>query len=427
MGLYLVRQKNEILKGPMSLAELKSKVSCLEITTGDEVTGNLGPWVFMDSSDLTVLYPEISTLLQDQKDWVDENPTLLSQKFQYDSLAVEKNRAWKVLALSMVVGLIALGGLIYKEDKKFKAKMSETNDIKASNVFMSNDKLVDSVIEKFNDDDKAGVYKLLNRVNFAHELKRQTNLFYRLLPYARYVYFSEYIPAKSLVKQIPLSQLVGYVGSDVPKKCHATSWHALFKKIDSELSLDQANFMSISKIYPNLNVFLWNSGWVRSRKASGWEFPFNIHHACLIGANVALSANKSEKFDFLKERVDVQLNLIESNTDPSQPNYSYNTISSGVLNILNCVEATGDRRCVSKAAGSSLVMSYVDRQWKIQDAHQAILTDDVPSMSYTIERQDPYTKLDYRAESSFIEWYQQGGDAIKAKKRMQLEFPYLDF
>ena len=92
MGLYLVRQKNEILKGPMSLAELKSKISCLEITTGDEVTGNLGPWVFMDSSDLTVLYPEISTLLQDQKDWVEENPTLLSQKFQYDSLAAEKNR-----------------------------------------------------------------------------------------------------------------------------------------------------------------------------------------------------------------------------------------------------------------------------------------------------------------------------------------------
>ena len=327
----------------------------------------------------------------------------------------------------MIVGLIALGGLIYKEDKKFKAKMSATSELNSSDVFMSNDKLVDSVIAKFNEDDKAGVYKLLSSVNMAYELKKQTNLFYRLLPYARYVYFSEYIPAKSLAKQIPLSQLVGYVGSDVPKKCHATSWHALFKKIDAELSLDQTNFMSISKIYPNLNAFLWNSGWVRSRKASGWDFPFNAHHACLIGANVALSANKSEKFNFLKERVEVQLNLIESNTESEQPDYGYNVISSGVLDILNCIEITGDRRCVGKASGSPQVMSYVDRQWKLQDAHQAILTDDVPSLSYTIERRDPYTKLDYRAESSFIEWYQQGGDAIKAKKRMQLEFPFLDF
>jgi hypothetical protein len=427
MGLYLVRQQNERLLGPLSLSELKDSVSCLEITTCDEISGNLGPWVFMDSSDLNVLYPEILSILKEVKDWGGENPTLISQRFEYGGEGDDRSRLWKILAVSMLLGLVTLAGLIYKEDAKMQAGLSEKNEQSNSSVFMSNETIIQKIKLKYVNDDKAGVYKLLGKINLLSEYKRESNLFYRVLPYVRFVYYSDYFPGKALAKHMPTNILRGSAGKDIPKNCHASSWIAYFKKLNGNLDLSDENIIANFKKYPKMRAFLWNSSWVKSRKASGWGVPGNIHHGCLIGAKAALGQLKSQKYNQLRRRVAFQLERIEPSKPVSVDTKGVISKVSNLLTSLSCVEATASKLCMLKLQSIKPAMKYLERQWRLQDIHSAIIQNKAPLQNSNFDRVDTLTDLDYRAEASFLDWYYREGDLTKAKKRLRIEYPSINF
>jgi hypothetical protein len=319
MGYYLVRQNNETLLGPMNLKELSSKVSSMEVTMADEVTGNLGPWVFLESNVLEDFYPEIAHEVASSVTWHSETPTLLSKKFELKGQpGSEGSEIWKYIAAAMLLGVIALTSLIYKEDSKLRSREAVEKKNDNSNLdekFMSQSTVFEKLEESFDKNSPADVEKLLSNFRLAEEYKRETDVFYRLLPYIRFAAFSsggsvEKRSKTTYYNNIPNQVIVGFADSSLPKDCSLSAWSKAFNSANrayGKVTLEKLIYRS-----SNLKALLWNAKWISARPGSGWFYPKNMHHACLINAEKVLRENIVTLFDKIAySRVSFLLSKIE--------------------------------------------------------------------------------------------------------------------
>lgn len=64
---FLIRHKDNIVKGPMPYQHMLGTLKAGEISSGAEISGDLGPWVFLDRhNELKLHYPKIYTFMHEQ-------------------------------------------------------------------------------------------------------------------------------------------------------------------------------------------------------------------------------------------------------------------------------------------------------------------------------------------------------------------------
>lgn len=421
MGYYLVRQNNETIKGPMTLKELAAKVNSLEVTMADEVSGNLGPWAFLESDEFGTYYPEIVAEINVSKQWESEPPTLLSKKLRGKSSKSE-NPVWKVFAFAMLIGLVALTTLIYKNDKELRSKNFDSVSKLPSTNYVSHSDLFKKIEAAFDRNSKGEVVELLKSVKIQKEFEGKTDLYYKLLPILRYVYFSDGAleADKFAFSQEFVSDLIGPKDSSAPELCSVEKWKNSFNDANNEMA--KIGIEKVVQKFPDLRALFWNPVWVSKRRESGWYYPFNYYHACLVSAKKALT--NMGKSIFLKksyERISIQLELVEN------PDSNFIPKVNGLLSVVSCFELNMGT-CKANLNLSSKMKEFLQRTKTLNLIYSGLKTGNMfLSKEAVLPKREPFTGLDIRAESLFIDWYRRTGDPVKAKNRLTLEFPNISF
>ena len=426
MGYYLVRQNNETIIGPLSLSDLSQKVASLEITMADEVTGNLGPWVFLDSGSLAQFYPEISSEIAASINWESEGHSLISSEFEFKLTSKGPTTGMKRnLTYTLVLMLLGIGFFLYQDDFKMLSKLYEAHIMPKKTV--SEKKISETNLYKrleiaYAKGSPDKVESVLSSIDLQSEFMKKSERFYKLLPYIRYVAFSSGTASSvqlygNYYKKVADKILVGYQSDSLPERCDFETWKNAINY--GNKSYDRVPLEVILENNRNLKALLWNPTWISTRASSGWLFPKNMHHACILQGLKVLKGNSRTSFQKIAL---FRLNYLSNRI--LDPNHKVDVKPNNFLLALTCIEGQYiEDSCMSNLNLKIDHRSFLIRQKFLKEVHLSIARETGLEDDVYLPLIDPITKIDYSPESKYIDWYIRSKDALKAKNRLAVEYP----
>ena len=136
------------------------------------------------------------------------------------------------------------------------------------------------------------------------------------------------------------------------------------------------------------------------------------------------SAQRTKLMDSISDRLDHQLQSIMSSEKVVKA--ANGSAKKGVLYALNCVENGGGIACYKALNTTIPLKEYLKRHQALYSVHNSISGYEADLSNTKLPRKDPLTRVDIRAEASYLEWLQRS-DKEKAQNRLELEFPYISF
>lgn len=424
MGYYLVRQQNQTIKGPMSLRKLSKLVASLDVTMGDEITGNLGPWVFLDSKLLDDFYPEVASEISMNKGWSHEPATLLSEKYELGPIKKNDSSFWKYFPYMLGFSLVLLGSLLF-----FDVSSLTPNDISVrlksiASAEKSDESLLKEIVEAYEDADLSKVRGVLSQIDIRQEYLQKSYFYYEILPYIRYVAFNDMENSKfgrGYYRGIALADLKGNSEQSTPNDCRVEAWRRSFSKLKGKEFSNQL-FEKTARSSPEIKALLWHPKWIASRMTKGWSYPYNYHHGCLLTAKAAIfSLKKDQVTNVLRQRIEFQLDLIEGRT-PALFTGAFNVLSN-----VSCIEVEKNSSCVESRQSTKTIGDTFTRHLALSVIYRAINKERLVPQEMSIPLRDPYTKLDYEPESKFLEIIRRTSDPQGAKEFVEKQYPDLKF
>lgn len=402
----------------MRLGSLAAKIASLDVSIGDEVSGSLGPWVFLDSKDLRDLYPEIYKEINKEKVFESDHSTLLSDQYETKRRRSKGSKSGP-LVLLMLICLVAGAGFLLQKKGAFKAVLQslDTSPPTDRQTFLGKETL-DAAIES---SDPESLKRFFAKVNLE---KISSGELENYLPYLRFVAFTEMKNSKfgrGHHEALTISSMQGPSGERLAGDCRVDSWKkALADAFEKGLSSNNYGrfFMKESK----LRAALWHPGWISLRQSPGWIYPYNYAHACLLSANQALfEIATGLDTAFLQKRINWQISNIE------QIDFDFG-MPEGVLGALTCVENGPESgKCYKESQYSANEVKILNRQKILHEVYLSVSTNSVQVGSSDIPLTDPVSGLDYRIEKSVIMLMKKGHTpqhAIELLQKKHLELVY---
>ncbi len=279
-NLFLVRKNLERFLGPMTLQEFEFLLKKMEIGSDDEVSGNCLPWVFLkEMGRLKTIYPQLAKIIQREtaQSWgvSEHDEKLISQN--------SKNRQNKFSFATYLFGFVSLifGVLIilYSEEikkiwyQKFNKIENEARVIQGANFLIEN--------SRWNDFENL-LNKYYPRIHIENDDFNNLNPQWHPILRAYAFKFDKELdsPFQPLLKN-ETHPMISTI-------CNAKNWS---KKITQSPQIFEALVNGKRILNQDMVIlFLLDPFLISSRKEEGWVYPKNYIHACLLGAEFAVTA-----------------------------------------------------------------------------------------------------------------------------------------
>lgn len=414
MGLYLVRKQNGLILGPMVLEDLLKELETLQVGLEDEITGNLGPWVSLESPDIAAIYPEVSVQLENRLSWHSGEENLFTKKWDTKKSPFFTNTEYFILGI--ILGVTVLAFLI-KDDINLKLHKEG-----AVHKTVSVAKTIDELEHHYNLGNVKAVRVSIDNAVSRGAFQNDSDKIKQLIPYARYVAFSKHGPEKFGIFSSEI--LRGEHSDEIPESCSVATWVNIFSDLISQKS-DQ-NFENIVEYNAELKVLLWNPFWISIRPSKGWKYPINLHHGCLVRALSAIKMIKKSKLTLnIKKRLEHQVKSLEKPTVNFKDNL-YSLQKYNTLDALTCLESGGGRRCLRLMKLDNANGDFFNRQHVMYKVYSSLIGNKKISDYHTLPNKDDLLKIDIFAESFYLESLNRLNNPNQALMLLKEKFPDLD-
>ena len=388
---YLVRQRHERLLGPFNLAEISDLYRQGRCDLNDEVSGNLGPWLYLrERGNLKHYYPELSAIFHT----AENKEHLVSSYDKYDSPKQRSTISSSVLVLTILIIGGAIGAFIYLGrfyDDRALAQVQQAyrqqDYPRAVKILATNDKLVD---------------RLLNEVSISPQW----------LPIIRTYAFS----VDNDLKPFLIATVYDQTAIETPNDCTIARW----RKIWQESVNDWEQFIGKQQLIDRhwSRLLSWDPHWLRTKSAPSWRYPKSYEHGCFLAAHkafTALSLPSNSNFTIIRERIMWQakyLNAVSNGQDIVYPRGKANP-----LLIWNCLEQSTDlrtldncRRIIRTSPQTQLVIysqeKYFWNKLRIIEAQLRIdhssATKKIASPLSANKSNDSYNGMNYRETLDYL-------------------------
>lgn len=388
---YLVRQKHEQLLGPYNLAEINDLYRQGLCDLNDEVSGNLGPWLYLrERSNLKHYYPELSAIFHT----AGNKEHLVSAYDKYDSPKQRSAISSSVFIIAILIIGGAISAVIYLGrlyDDRALAQVTQAyrqqDYSRAAKILATNDKLVE---------------RLVNEVSISPQW----------LPIIRtYAFLVDTSLAPPLIAMV-----YDQTAIKTPNNCTVTRW----RKIWQESVDDWERFLGKQQLIDRhwSRLLSWDPHWLRTKSAPNWRYPKSYEHGCFLAAHkafTALSLPNNANFTVIRERIMWQakyLNAVSNGRDVVYPRGRVNP-----LLIWNCMEQSSDlrtldncRRIIRTAPQTQLVVysqeKYLWNKLRIIETQlrndQLSTTKKISSLSVNNKSKDSYNGMNYRETLDYL-------------------------
>lgn len=313
---YLLRKNHEIISGPHNLSEIASLHKNGQCNSEDEITGNIGPWVYIKQRVvLQQRYPELINVFYANERR--ENLVSSYDKFESKSPYATRN----ILVVGCCIALISLAAVVYLNRRH-------------------NDNVLGTVKRLYyQDQDYSQAMELLEK-NVGLIGKMSTTP--RGLPIVRTFAFWSDIRLSSAVMTVVRDP----VAIKTPNDCSQGSWERIWK--NSINSWDK--FLVKQKLLAShwSRLLSWDPFHIREKSASGWSYPRSYEHGCFLSASkafVAMILPGNDLASIIRERIMWQSKAITSAAE------SHKVVIPGPkanpLLIWNCMEQSLDLKTLN--------------------------------------------------------------------------------
>lgn len=414
MKFYLVRKPTQEIVGPLTSKDILAAYSKMQITTSDEVCGNLGVWVFLHTEDkLAEIYPElhnelfknINSLASTDSEFDPENAETIAKKEEAKSkkkLVPVRLMVGRKLEILFICSFLTLAGILYY-NMKIKRKTNTNTPAPP------NGELVDLYRETVS---RYGV-GWANASSFVSEkqslfletMASDQSSWDKLIPYVR---LNAYIQGGGIFGNLSALELQG---REISLPCQISDWVRLIKEQEKLMG----RFSLKNPLYKYLLI---DANWLQSRWNEGWILPQNLEAACLLLGEMAWEKSYAEsaakkEFEPIRRRFAHYKQKILGNS-------SSVVLTNHPLDILSCIENSADltasKICLSKNKTSEL-KTYFDIVANVNAVRRGkLISGDLPA-SY------PITNFILEPEKRLLQELKAGKDSEDALKTIQEFFP----
>lgn len=385
---YLVRQKHEQLLGPYNLTEIGDLYRKGLCDTNDEVSGNLGPWLYLrERSNLKHHYPELAAIFADNKEH------LVSAYDKYDSPKHRSSISSSVFIIAILIIGGAIGVALYLGrfyDDRTLAQVTQAYQqqdySRAVKILSANDKLIDRLIA-------------------------EVSISPQWLPIIRTYAFSV---DRNLSPSL-IATVYDQTAIETPIDCTVATWRKIWQD-----SVDQwEQFLGKQRLLDQhwSRLLSWDPHWLRTKSAPNWRYPKSYEHACFLAAHkafTALSLPNNSNFTVIRERIMWQAKYLNALTNGRDINYPKGKVNP--LLIWNCMEQSADlrtldncRRIIRTAPQTQLVIysqeKYLWNKLRIIETRlrndQSATPKKISSLS-TDKSNDSYNGMNYRETLDYL-------------------------
>ena len=436
--LYLVRRNLETIFGPMNFEEFKDGFEHMEFGLQDEIASHCSKWVFLENTRvLKRKYPEIHEYVyQNLRTWSDGLQNKIYDTRNNRPPPVKKPN--KIMILIILI-LVAFGGyFVHKEGllNNFLVGRSKKFTVSEAKKLLKEEKI--SLLEE----------KMKSNIQFILTSNKGPNL-YEWLPIIRwYAYHQD-----GELTGVPPQFLKGRVDEITPDNCSMTSMRNMFFD-----SIPQwRDFLIRRQLVDGdwARLLAWDPHWVKRRIQAGWVKPESYFGACVyMGLRVFYGISGDQEFmarvnSFYRDSSSFFLVTIRNRlawlsyiiNGTAKPTLSFQKKPTDLVSIWSCMEnalnTTELNECYefSGTKGNEWT-SYMDYRYLFnlikplmfdEQTGKTILNQFDERIFSLIKNSDPYTKLDIRAEVSFLrQYFKEKGDVYKSLQRVRVEFIDVD-
>ena len=436
--LYLVRRNLETIYGPMNFDEFKDGFEHMEFGLQDEIASHCSKWVFLENTRLLKRkYPEIHEYVyQNLRTWSDGLQNKIYDTRHNRPPSPKKSKRTLIL---LVLTLAALGGFfIHKEGllEDLQVGRSRSFSINEANRLLKEDKIA-ALEEKM----KVNIQDILTS-NKGSDL-------YAWLPIIRwYAYHQD-----GELTGVPPQFLKGTVDEVSPDDCSMASLRDLFFD-----SVPQWRDLLIRRQLVDgewARLLAWDPHWIKRRMQAGWVKPESYLGACVyMGLKVFYSIASDQEFmariqSVYKDSSNFFIVTIRNRLSwlsyiingTSKPNLNFDKRQTDLISIWSCMEnslkVSELNKCYEFGGGRGAEWkSYTDYRYLFnlvkplmfdEQTGRTLLSQFDDRIFSVIKNSDPYTKLDIRAEVSFLrQYFKEKGDVYKSLQRVRVEFIDVD-
>lgn len=387
---YLVRQRHEHLLGPYNLAEIDDLYRQGRCELNDEVSGNLGPWLYLrERGNLKHYYPELAAIFHT----AENKEHLVSSYDKYDSPKQRSAISSSVFIIAILLIGGAIGAAIYLGrfyDDHILAQVTQAyqrqNYQQAVEILATNDRLVE---------------RLINEVSISPQW----------LPILRsYAFLVDGNLTRSLIATV-----YDQTAIETPTDCTVARW----RKIWQESVNDWEQFIGKQQLIDRhwSRLLSWDPHWLRTKSSPSWRHPKSYEQGCFLAAHkafIALSLPNNSNFTIIRERIMWQakyLNAVSNGREIIYPRGKVNPVL-----IWNCMEQSIDlrtldncRRIIRTAPQTQLVVysqeKYLWNKLRIIETQlrndPSSTTKKASSFSAT-KSNDSYNGINYRETLDYL-------------------------
>ncbi|MFK7822532.1 MAG: hypothetical protein AB8G05_00120 [Oligoflexales bacterium] len=436
--LYLVRRNLETIFGPMNFEQFKDGFEHMEFGLQDEIASHCSKWVFLENTRvLKRKYPEIHEYVyQNLRTWSDGLQNKIYDTRNNRPPPVKKtNKMW----IPVVLLLLVFGGyFIHKEGLLNNIQVGRSKNF---TVIDANKLLKEDKISLLEEKMKSNIQNILTR-NKGSDI-------YEWLPIIRwYAYHKD-----GEVTGVPPQFLKGTVDEISPDNCSIKSLRDMFFD-----SIPQWREFIIRRQLVDGNwakILAWDPHWVKRRTQAGWVKPESYFGACVyMGLKVFYSISSDQEFmarvnSVYKDSSNFFIHTIKNRlawlsyiiNGTTKPNLNFDRKQTDLISIWSCMEnslGVGELNRCYEFDGSRGVewKAYTDYRYLFnlvkplmfdEQTGPTLLNQFDERILSLIKNSDPFTKLDIRAELSFLRHYlKEKGDVYKSLQRVRVEFIDVD-
>ncbi len=377
---YLVRRNQESLLGPHDLAALGELYHRKQCSINDEVSSNLGPWVYFRNRDaLEKHYPEMVSIFHRT---AAPKGNLVSA---YEKYVPKPRKSGSLLLTSMLVVVVLLG-------------------VAAAAHYLYHRRQADilqSAMRHYRNADYPRAMEILQAdTALIDKLAASLSSSPQWLPVLRTLAFWDDGQLKPTVMAVLREQ------SEVktPADCSRANWRKMWR---NSLSSWQELLTQQKLLTTYWSLLLsWDPAWLRERTVPHWHYPNSYEHACFLSAYSAfidLSLPDDQLATVIRERIMWQARALISTRADHRATYSS---SSHPLLVWNCLEQSNDLKTLEscyrilKTARPTPLVTYSKEKYRwnklrilaTQARQDNMPPSSMPSLASTV---DSHNSIDY--------------------------------